>query len=298
MDRKLRRPGFWGGVLLVLLALGLQLALAIPLGIIDVVVEQGLHRPSPQLERQPLIIGFVNIVAIGVPIVLGLRLNRLSFRSAFAFPRPTAFQVASVALTVLGACVLLSEADNVFRSFLRPPQWLQKAMKDLFFTEGKVLSQIFLLVIVAPVTEELLFRGLILRGLLSRYRPAVAALLTSLLFAALHVNPWQFLSAFFLGIVLAWFYLRTGSVLVCVIGHAIANALMLLCSLVSWNIPGLTGTPDYSVTVFQPVWVDISGLVLFVLGLWSFHRATDHDFKIADEPPQTDGQITDSTPPT
>jgi len=43
MDRKLPRPGIWGGVLLVLLALGLQLALAIPLGIIDIVVEQGLH---------------------------------------------------------------------------------------------------------------------------------------------------------------------------------------------------------------------------------------------------------------
>jgi membrane protease YdiL (CAAX protease family) len=282
---------------LVLLALGLQLALAIPLGIIDVVVEQGLHRPSPQLERQPLIIGLVNIVAIGVPIAVGLRLNRLSFRRAFAFPQPAARQLGSVGLSVLGACVLLSEADNVFRSFLPPPRWLQNAMKELFFTEGKLLSRILLLVIIAPATEELLFRGLILRGLLSRHRPAVAALLTALLFAALHANPWQLLSAFFLGVVLAWFYLRTGSVLLCVIGHAIANGLMLFCSLVSWNIPGLTGTPNYSVTVFQPLWVDISGLVIFVLGLWMFHYATDREFKIPNEPPQIGDQVTDSTPP-
>lgn len=239
----------------------------------------------------------VNIVAIGAAIAVALRLNRLSFRSAFVFPRPTARQVASVVLTVVGACVLLSEADNVFRSFLPPPEWIQKAMKDLFFTEGKLLSQVFLVVIVAPVTEELLFRGLILRGLLSRYRPLVATVLTALLFAALHVNPWQFLSAFFLGIVLAWFYLRAGSVLVCVIGHAVANGLMLLCSRLSWNIPGLTGTPDYSITVFQPWWIDVPGLALFVFGLWMFHHATPHQLETLNEPPQTGDQISGSTPP-
>jgi hypothetical protein len=144
----------------------------------------------------------------------------------------------------------------------------------MFFAQDKLLSRIFLLVIVAPVTEELLFRGIILRGLLSRYRPAVAVILTALLFAALHVNPWQGLSALCLGIVLAWFYLRTGSVALCVLGHAMSNGLSIVFTLIPWDIPGMTDTADLTNVTFQPWWLDLSGLVVLVIGLWVFRRAT------------------------
>ncbi len=274
MERKLPEPGFWRAVLLVLLAFGVQLALAVPLGILDVLCERVLHRPSPELERQPLIIGCINLVAIGVPIALGLHLNRLSFRRAFPFGRVTVQQVAGVALMVLGVGILLSEVDNVFRALLPPPQWLLKAFKDVFFSQDKLLSRILLLVIVAPATEELLFRGIILRGLLSRHPPATALALTSLLFGLLHANPWQFVSAFALGIVIGWVYLRAGSVGLCVLAHALANGLSIVATLIPWNIPGMTGTPDATVVEFQPWWLDVSGLGVLLGGVWVFRLAT------------------------
>jgi hypothetical protein len=40
------------------------------------------------------------------------------------------------------------------------------------------------------------------------------------------------------------------------------------------NIPGLTGQPDYTATVFQPWWLDLSGLCVLLAGLWFFCRAT------------------------
>jgi len=258
----------------VLLAFGVQLALAVPLGILDVLCERVLHRPSPELERQPLIIGCINLVAIGVPIALGLHLNRLSFRRAFPFGRVTVRQVVGVALMVLGASILLSEVDNVFRALLPPPQWLLKVFKELFFAQDKLLSRILLLVIIAPVTEELLFRGIILRGLLSRHRPALALVLTALLFGLLHANPWQFLSAFALGIVFGWFYLRAGSVGLCILAHAIANGLSMVATFVPWNIPGMTGTPDATVVEFQPWWLDLPGLGVLLAGVWVFCLAT------------------------
>jgi CAAX protease family protein len=272
MERKLAQPGFWMAVLLVVIALVAQILLSIPLGIIDAICEQILHRPSPQLERQPVMIGCINLIAIGAPIALGLYLNRLPFRRAFPIERIPLRQVAATAIAVLGLDILLSEADNVLRMVLPPPKWVVDLMQDLFATQDKVLSRVFLLVIVAPITEELLFRGVILRGLLGRFRPAVAVMATSLLFAAFHMNPWQFVSALCLGILFGWMFLRTGSLVLCVLAHAMSNALTILFSFIPWDIPGMTGTQD--VAVFQPWWLDLAGLGVFVAGLWIFRAAS------------------------
>jgi membrane protease YdiL (CAAX protease family) len=274
VEQKLARPGFWMAALWVVLILFIQVVLAVPLGIIDVVYEQVLHRPSPQLERQPFVIGCINLVAFGVPIALGVYLNRLTLRRAFPIGQVTIRQVACVAGSVLGASVLLSEVDNVFRSILPPPQWLVKVFQDLFSAQNKLFSRVLLLVIIAPVTEELFFRGIVLRGLLSRHRPAVAVTLTAVLFAGLHLNPWQFLSALFLGILFGWLYLRTGSVPLCMLAHATANGLSIVSTLIRLEIPGLTGTPGFGQVVFQPWWLDLSGLVVLLAGVWGFLRST------------------------
>jgi membrane protease YdiL (CAAX protease family) len=283
--------------LLVMLVLGIQIILGMALGITDVVCVQVLHLPSPQLERQPLAIGFINIVAFGAAIALGLHLNRLPFRRAFPIGRITALQLLGVAVCLLGAGVLLSEADNVLRALLPMPQWLQQVFEDLFVSEGRLLPRSFLLVIVAPVTEELLFRGIILRGLLSRHRPAAAVTLTALLFAALHMNPWQFPSALFLGVIFSWFYLRTGSLALCVLAHAIANGLALLFTLLPFDIPGMTGPPDYATVVFQPWWLDASGAGVLVAGFWIFRRATPPSSGTAEgpKPPALGPGIADQT---
>jgi hypothetical protein len=109
MGPKLAHPGFWMAVLLVLLVAGVQIVLAVPLGVIDVVLEQVLHKPRLDLARQPLIVGCINLVAFGAAIALGLFLNRLPFGKAFPRGRITAVQVASMMALVLGVGVVLSE---------------------------------------------------------------------------------------------------------------------------------------------------------------------------------------------
>jgi uncharacterized protein len=257
-------------VLLVVLVVAVQVVLAVPLGILEVVIERVLHLPPPKLAHHPLVIAGINLLALGAAIALGLRLNRLTFRRGLPFGRMTSLQLPGVGLIVLGGGVLLSDADNLIRALLPVPQVLW----NLFFSEDKLLARILLLVIIAPVTEELLFRGIILRGLLSRHRPAVAVVLSAFLFAALHCNPWQFLSASFFGMALGWFYLRTGSLGLCVLAHAFVNGLGIAFTMLPLDIPGLSIPPDSPArVVFQPWWLDLSGLGLLLVGLWTFHRA-------------------------
>lgn len=82
---------------------------------------------------------------------------------------------------------------------------------------------LLLIVIIAPVMEELFFRGIILDGLLENYSPQKSILWSSLLFGLAHLNPWQFIPALILGLLIGWVYWKTKSLLNCMFIHFSVN---------------------------------------------------------------------------
>jgi hypothetical protein len=80
-------------------------------------------------------------------------------------------------------------------------------------------------VIVAPVAEELIYRGYVLEALLSRLGKPVASLLSALVFASIHigVGPGLALHTFLGGLILAFLYVRFRTVYPCVLMHLINN---------------------------------------------------------------------------
>ncbi len=79
--------------------------------------------------------------------------------------------------------------------------------------------------ILAPFMEEILMRGFLLGGLSIRYGKAAALLLSSAVFALLHFNMVQTLSALICGVVLGLLYIRTDSVVCCITAHAGYNMI-------------------------------------------------------------------------
>ncbi len=179
--------------------------------------------------------------------------------------------VVPLVFCVIGTGILVSELDNVVHTIIGPPP---EALNFSWMFTGEwrqIPGLVFLLLVVAPITEELLFRGLILRGLLSRFGAGPAVALTALLFAAFHVNPWQFLGAFVLGLLFGWFYLVFRSLVPCLIGHAAANGFPLVVSFAFPSIPGFSLITDQ--VQFQPLWLDAAGLSLAACGSWWLRRA-------------------------
>lgn len=258
---------------LTVLVVGLQMTFSMPLAIFDAVAQHAGNRLS-RLSLDPLALGFVNLFAFGGAIALGLYLNRLRPAQAFPWVRLRVQTWLGTLITVLGCVILASELDNIFRWFLPPPKWMTDLMQQLFWQEGRPISRFFVLVLVAPVTEELLFRGVVFRGLLSRHRVWMAALVSAGLFAGAHLNPWQFSSALMLGVVSAWLYLRTGSIALCIFGHAVANGLAMVATSLPVKIPGFNTTEAMSAVQFQPLWLDATGLALVTLGLWAVAGAS------------------------
>ena len=87
------------------------------------------------------------------------------------------------------------------------------------------------IVIAAPVVEELLFRGIGF-ALLLRFGRTAAILLSGSIFGLVHGLVGGFIILAFFGIVLSWLRSRTESVLPCVVVHAVFNSLALLASVV------------------------------------------------------------------
>lgn len=88
--------------------------------------------------------------------------------------------------------------------------------------------------ILAPIVEETLIRGCILKSLNDRYHTMIAVIVSVFIFAILHFNFVQTISAVVLGICLSVCYLRTGSLLLCILLHFFYNLLAYL-SLMYWN---------------------------------------------------------------
>ena len=101
------------------------------------------------------------------------------------------------------------------------PESLQKIFADLMGKYG--ISTFITIVIAAPILEELIFRGIILDGLLKKYSPIKAILIASVLFGLVHLNPWQFIAALSLGTFAGWIYYKTKSVSYAIIIHATNN---------------------------------------------------------------------------
>lgn len=84
----------------------------------------------------------------------------------------------------------------------------------------------FAIGLLAPVCEELVFRGAVLRALL-RWTPRhwLAIVISALLFALIHANPIQMPHAFLVGLLLGWLYYRTDSIVPGIVYHWVNNSI-------------------------------------------------------------------------
>ena len=124
-------------------------------------------------------------------------------------------------------------ADSLNGLLPSVPEWFEKIMEQMM--NGPVWITLISVSVFAPLFEEWLCRGLVLRGLLQKTHPASAIMVSAAFFAILHMNPWQALPAFLLGILFGYVYYKTGSLKLTMLMHFVNNTLALILS----RIPSL-----------------------------------------------------------
>ena len=162
-------------------------------------------------------------------------------------------------------------------------------------TGGPLWSSFLVVAIFAPIFEEWLCRGMVLRGLLTKMKPVWAIVVSALFFAVIHANPWQALNAFLIGLVMGYVYYKTGSLILTMIIHFVNNGTSVILS----NIESLK---DYE------YWIDIMGkqtyTIVFLVScvvlaacLWVFSRIKlENPWGNIDRIPPADEMVVEETP--
>lgn len=84
---------------------------------------------------------------------------------------------------------------------------------------------VLMLVVLAPVMEEVLFRGILLESVRSKHSSGRAIVVSALMFGVVHIIPQQVINAFVIGLILGYIYVRTESLWPVIIIHALNNAI-------------------------------------------------------------------------
>jgi len=251
-------PSLSYAFLLLFLAVIFQMVGGVFMAILYVVL--GL----PIKPEEPAFVGTINLLAFGFLLWLGNYLTGRSAKKTYPFTSFKPGLVVPIIVTVVGMILVSSEMDNALRSVLPMPDFLANIMQELV---GTGLSSFIVLAVVAPFTEELLFRGLLLQGFLSRYSPTKSIIWTAFLFALLHLNPYQFFPTLAVGLFLGWLFYRTRSLWPCILVHALGNSLIFVSQYLPFAIKGFN-TGLVGKVQFQPWWLDGLGVLCVCAGIW------------------------------
>lgn len=186
-------------------------------------------------------LGAAMIVSGLAPLALGLLAAAVRARLArqgllAAEPPPTHSLGRGLALAswylVAGAlriAALLPFAESVFKTRSEPGV-IHELAASLDFTLGGAALGFVVVAIAAPVGEELLFRSLLLPGLLAWCSPAAATVSSAALFGALHVPQYGVGAVLVVlyGLVLGWLRLATGRLLAPVLLHIAINTMVFV----------------------------------------------------------------------
>ena len=135
------------------------------------------------------------------------------------------------ALLAMAGTFAAAYMTDALSSVMPPmPEWLETLMKNM--TGGVLWANFLAVSIMAPLFEEWLCRGMVLRGLLNsgKIKPVWAIIISALFFAIIHGNPWQAIPAFILGSLFGYVYNKTGSLKLTMLMHFTNNTLALAAS--------------------------------------------------------------------
>ncbi len=214
------------------------------------------------------------------PILMAVLLTRRPAES-LALRRPPLQAILSAALLAVLLLLPLVELTNyALRQFPEVEELLRQHSP---FTQalgqlreqgqeagwpGLRVAALYVLVfaVLPAVCEELAFRGFILTGLRRRFRTGTAIVISSFLFAVAHMNVFQFLPTFVLGLVLGVLAVRGGSILPGIAYHLMHNGLLigLTCIEQTAGVPEVLTTPLVRF-VLVSLCVSLAALVLWRL---------------------------------
>ena len=218
------KKGILDVVLYIILFIVIQLIVMYAGAGIWVAVKHGDYMATVQTMAtggNAILLALTSVFSNVITLALFLRVKWTPVTRDYLLSKPW-LQLLWVALFTLGAMIPLTflyeklgiemddNTEQLFESLMKEP-WGYVAIG-----------------ILAPLAEEIVFRGAILRtllGMMSKKNHWVAIMISAAIFGAVHGNSAQFVNALLMGLILGWMYYRTKSLVPGILLHWVNNTV-------------------------------------------------------------------------
>ncbi|MFO7654595.1 MAG: type II CAAX endopeptidase family protein [Candidatus Krumholzibacteriia bacterium] len=220
-------------------------------------------------------LGVVAGAALGVALPAGLVSLQIGAGPGrdFQLVLPGTGRLAASALVAVSALVPVSMLAG-YSERIRPvdEEWVRHLLAQLPTTTGETVLAFVAVTLAAPLAEELIFRGILYRLARGLWGPLPAAALSALAFGLIHFEPWYFFGLVGVGLVFAFVYESTHSLLAAWLAHGVHNACSLGLILADRESlgggAGILGLHD-----LEALALSVMGLVVGGVYLWSRRAA-------------------------
>lgn len=225
----------------------ITLSFVLAVGIISSAAMMALENPTDHIS---LISGGAQLIyLIAVIIILKLRKIEIGEKCGIVKAPFTAF------LLPVGAGFCFSVFSSALQEIIPLPKFLTGEMTDS--VGNSVIAYIAAIYIIAPITEELVFRGLIMSELRKAMKAFPAIFISALLFGAIHLMTGSIITvihALIGGLIFGLAYEKTGSLFAAVAAHLAGNLGGL--------IPELLSGLDFTVQLAAAIAAGIASAVI------------------------------------
>ncbi|KGN03127.1 CAAX protease [Clostridium novyi A str. 4570] len=176
--------------------------------------------------------GIISQVILICFIVYKLKKNGFNFKASIKdFKSKPKYKDGLIIIVVHGILAIAAALGVAYIVYKINPGLAEKMMgQKILENSGTIYDTIYefiLVVILAPIAEELIFRGVILNRLKMRWGVGPAIIISSILFGVLHINL-AIIGAFLFGVMMCIVYMKTRNIFVTMLIHCVNN---FLCSL-------------------------------------------------------------------
>lgn len=211
----------------------------------------------PQSLSIAILINEILVVA-GVPLAIAFW-KKIELPRLFPFLRPSWHLVVWSIVLMVGADIVIDYLTAASELFLPLPEEHRATLEKVMAAPSLSAfgMKLGLICLLPGICEEILFRGFCQTSLTAHLGTKPAIMITALLFALLHSNPWYFHLYVLLGFLLSWLYAVSGTLWIPILAHTLNNAWTFTSHHLGLEIPVRT--------FFHPIDIMLLGFGLLLV---------------------------------
>lgn len=224
------------------------------------------------LQREDMMKGLLQtqLLIILLPPLLILRIFKLKPNDIFRIRMPKLEQLAIVPFIAVSASILVSLLMQFINTIYPFPDQYTEQLMGLFKMSDSLWVMLGVIALAPGICEEIMFRGFLMRFFEGNSKK-MAVVVSALLFAIFHLDPFRLIPTFLLGLILGYLTIRSGSIVNSMLSHTVNNSVAVLVASFGssvWMKPLLRGADSLQ------WWLALPAALVLAIGLWLFHRVT------------------------